>query len=201
MTKAKIAWPILACAFVFTGTAPAAEMQFLAHGSRLTVAQKVAYFERSVKHEGDVMRFLTAADAPRTAERPKLVRWYTKALRWHRHLLADYRAKLEPQSPRAYARLLALAQGWSGYEWEALDTIVGHESSWNPCRHYPSTTDCGYTGASACGIPQRNPCPASWRGRLAASWKEQVVELIRYVRERYGTPSHALSIWNYQRSY
>lgn len=100
-----------------------------------------------------------------------------------------------------YARHQAAHRGWTGYQWDALNTIVMRESTWNPCRHYPATTDCRYAGGNACGIPQRNPCPQAWRGRLWATWRAQVRELMRYVASRYGTPARALEVWNWQRSY
>lgn len=100
-----------------------------------------------------------------------------------------------------YAQHQAAARGWTGSEWSDLNTVVMRESTWNPCRHYPQTTDCHYNGPNACGIPQRNPCPAAWRGRLWPTWRAQVRELMRYVHDRYGTPSRALAVWNVQGSY
>ena len=96
-------------------------------------------------------------------------------------------------SPRSYAHRLTTQRWHSQAEWLALDAIVTPESGWQPCRHYPSTTDCRYTGSSSCGIPQANPCPAAWRGRLGATWRAQVRWLIRYVARRYGSPSRALA--------
>jgi hypothetical protein len=96
-------------------------------------------------------------------------------------------------SPRSYAHRLTIARWHSQLEWRALDAIVAAESGWNPCRRYPSTTDCSYAGLSSCGIPQANPCPREWRGRLAVTWRAQVWWLIRYVTHRYGSPSRALA--------
>lgn len=106
----------------------------------------------------------------------------------------------------SYAKQQAAHRGWIDRpgvfdEWDALNTIVMRESSWNPCRHYPSTTDCSYRGGNACGIPQRDPCPRAWRGRLWRTWRAQVLELLRYVADRYGSPSRALAVWNVQGSY
>jgi hypothetical protein len=78
-------------------------------------------------------------------------------------------------------------------EWRALDAIVRPESGWNPCRVYPSRTDCLYAGSNSCGIPQANPCPAAWRGRLWATWRAQCDWIVAYIAARYGTPSAALA--------
>ncbi len=97
-------------------------------------------------------------------------------------------------SPKKYARMLASAHyGWTGVQHRALDAIVRPESGWNPCRRYPSTTDCGYAGSNACGIPQASPCPHAWRGRLASSWREQVRWLLAYIENRYHDPVTALA--------
>lgn len=102
-------------------------------------------------------------------------------------------------SPRDIGKALAARlYGWVGYEWEALDAIVMRESAWNPCRHYPSTTNCSYSGPSACGIPQANPCEKllTWCGTAtigACSATTQIRWLLRYIDERYGSPSAALA--------
>lgn len=97
------------------------------------------------------------------------------------------------QTPRQYAQTLAASKyGWVGYQWDAIDAIVGPESSWNPCASYPGRHDCAYGGSSSCGIPQANPCPAAWRGRLASTWRAQVEWLLAYLKGRYGSPAAAL---------
>lgn len=99
---------------------------------------------------------------------------------------------------RAYAKTQAAKVGWTGAEWAALDEIVTPESGWDPCAVYPSRHACGYSGSSSCGIPQRQPCPPAWWGRLGSTGAAQVAELLRYVRQRYGDPLHAL--WFRQRT-
>jgi hypothetical protein len=96
-------------------------------------------------------------------------------------------------SPRSYAHRLVLHRWHSETEWRALDAIIRPESGWNPCRHYPSTTDCRYMGSNSCGIPQANPCPPAWRGRLWSTWRAQVRWVIAYIARRYRTPSRALA--------
>lgn len=97
------------------------------------------------------------------------------------------------QDWRAYAKREAAKVGWVGGEWQALDAIVVPESRWNPCAHWRHKIECGYDGPNSCGIPQRNPCPSAWRGRLGSTGRMQVAELLRYVRDRYGSPSAALA--------
>ena len=93
---------------------------------------------------------------------------------------------------------MAAARGWTGYQWDALDAIIMRESGWNPCRHYPSTTNCGYAGSSACGIPQAYPCTKllAWCGVSylgACSAKAQIRWTLNYIAGRYGTPAVALA--------
>jgi len=107
-----------------------------------------------------------------------------------------------PSNPRDLGKYLAAKRyGWTGYQWEALDAIIMRESSWNPCRHYPSTTDCGYGpfpygGGYACGIPQANPCSkliGTSRELGNVSAYEQIIWTLDYIRGRYGSPAAALA--------
>jgi hypothetical protein len=91
-----------------------------------------------------------------------------------------------------YARQQVLERWHDVREWRAVQTIVGAESAWNPCRRYPSVTDCRYTGGNSCGVPQATPCPRSWRGRLASTWRAQVRWLVAYLARRYHSPARAL---------
>jgi Transglycosylase-like domain len=79
-----------------TFAAPASPGRFLPHRPHLTLAQKVAYFSRSVRHERQVVAWLSSRQAPRTLERRSELRWFRQALAWHTRLLARYRAKLAP---------------------------------------------------------------------------------------------------------
>lgn len=94
---------------------------------------------------------------------------------------------------REYGRQQAALAGWTGAQWTALDAIVTPESGWDPCARFPSRHECSYAGGNSCGIPQRNPCPTAWRGRLGSSGREQVKELLRYVRVTYRDPLGALA--------
>lgn len=104
-----------------------------------------------------------------------------------------------PASCRSLAqRLAARMYGWTGYLWTALDAIARRESSWNPCRHYPSSTNCAYAGPSACAIPQAVPCSKllAWCGAStigSCTGRRQIVWMLRYIAGRYGSPSVALA--------
>lgn len=137
--------------------------------------------------------------------KPKPMSEVTDKLRaWHWWTADKQRVKEKGSkcNPRELGRLLAAKMyGWTGYEWMALDAIVMRESSWVPCRHYPSTTDCGYGpfpsgGGSACGIPQAVPCSkliGTTRELGEVSAREQIVWMLHYIAGRYGSPSAALA--------
>jgi len=96
--------------------------------------------------------------------------------------------------PKQYAMSLATDKyHWTGEQHRALSAIVEPESGWNPCRRYPSTTQCSYSGSNSCGIPQASPCPREWRGRLGATWRSQVRWLLAYIEHRYHDPVSALA--------
>lgn len=117
-----------------------------------------------------------------------------------RHHRAQNKSSLcIPSNPRDLGKYLAARRyGWTGYQWEALDAIVMRESGWNPCRHFPSTTNCSYAGPSACGIPQASPCSKllTWCGASTIGTcpaYSQIIWTLDYIRGRYGSPSEALA--------
>jgi hypothetical protein len=96
-------------------------------------------------------------------------------------------------------KIAARRYGWTAGngQWQALYALWSRESGWNPCRHYPSTTNCGYSGPSACGIPQFVPCSKLLDGCGATLGACPAAEQIRrgldYIRSRWGTPGAALA--------
>lgn len=104
-------------------------------------------------------------------------------------------------TPVALGRQIALEYGWGADQFWHLHHDYGdgglfdRESGWNPCRHYPSTTNCAYTGPSACGIPQFVPCSKLLDGCGTSLGSCSVATQIRkgydYIRARYGTPAAA----------
>lgn len=114
----------------------------------------------------------------------------------YKHKKAQHRSsQCLPTDPRELGRYLAAKlYGWTGPAFDAIDGVISQESGWNPCRHYPSTTDCGYTGDAACGIPQAVPCSKlrnTWCGVStlgACAANRQIRWLLRYIAQRYGSP-------------
>jgi hypothetical protein len=91
------------------------------------------------------------------------------------------------------AHYLLRLKGWSDQFW-ALDGIIVHESSWIVCRHYPSTTNCNYTGPNAYGIPMA--LPGSKMASYGADWRTNPETQLRwmilcYIPNRYGDPISA----------
>lgn len=85
-----------------------------------------------------------------------------------------------------------IARGWSESDFTALVQLWNHESGWNPNALNPSS--------GARGIPQCNPsggqsCPA------LGDWQGQITWGLNYIAGRYGSPSHAYSVWLSQRWY
>ncbi|QAX94631.1 tape measure protein [Gordonia phage Harambe] len=79
--------------------------------------------------------------------------------------------------------------GWDqGAEWEALNQLIGHESSWNPNAQNPSSTAYGLfqfldsTWATVGGTKTSDPYL-------------QAVYGARYIKNRYGSPSAAWAFW------
>jgi len=91
---------------------------------------------------------------------------------------------------KAIAKLLAAPYGWStGNEWNSLVTLWTGESNWDNYARNPSS--------GAYGIPQA--LPGSKMGVLAnppvSSAGAQIAWGLKYIKQTYGTPSHALAVW------
>lgn len=83
------------------------------------------------------------------------------------------------------------AYGWdSGVQWDALDYIIGRESSWNPTAVNSSSGAFGLfqlnpsSGTLQEYLPDRNPNP-----------RIQAEAGARYIRDRYGDPVSARGFW------
>lgn len=67
--------------------------------------------------------------------------------------------------------------------------LIGRESGCNPCSHYPSSSNCNYTGNNACGIPQALPC-SKLRDDAGCGMTNAVCQLRwmqNYVYSRHGS--------------
>jgi len=92
-----------------------------------------------------------------------------------------------PAINRATGQRMAEARGWTGKEWECLDTLWGgRESAWRD--------NAGRPGGSY-GIPQATP--GTKMASHGSDWlTNPVVQIawgLDYIAGRYGTPCRALS--------
>ena len=87
---------------------------------------------------------------------------------------------------KAYARGAAAQRGWTGAEWDALETLWTKESSWSWSADNPTS--------SAYGIPQ------SLSGqKMGYGWQDdgavQIDWGLKYIAQRYGSPAKAWDYW------
>ena len=90
-------------------------------------------------------------------------------------------------SPAVVAAVRAVAArfGWgSGAQWNALSTLIGHESGWNPSAANPTS--------SARGLFQKL---TSMNGPIESTVAGQAMWGLNYIRGRYGSPASAWSAW------
>ncbi len=99
--------------------------KFLPHKPHLTVKEKIAYFERSIRHDRQVIAWYLTPQAPRTLERVSEMGWYLKTLAWHQRLLARYRAKLPSSWPPHHALWLCIHAGEAGWH-QASHAVDSH---------------------------------------------------------------------------
>ena len=89
--------------------------------------------------------------------------------------------------PRAIARSMVAARGWSSGQFDCLNALWTKESNWNPYAQNPSS--------GAYGIPQA--LPGSKMGTVASDWRTnpatQITWGLNYIAGRYGTPCGAWS--------
>ena len=87
---------------------------------------------------------------------------------------------------KAYARGAAAQRGWTGADWDALEILWTKESSWQWYADNPTS--------SAYGIPQGLP---GWD--MGYGWQDdgavQIDWGLKYIAQRYGTPSEAWAYW------
>jgi hypothetical protein len=89
---------------------------------------------------------------------------------------------------KAIGQRLAAAYGWgSGAEWNALITLWDKESNWNNRAVNPSS--------GATGIPQALPASKMPKAAQSPTFNAgaQISWGLRYIKQRYGSPSRALA--------
>lgn len=96
---------------------------------------------------------------------------------------------------QAYAKQLCNSYGWSENDFQCLVKLVDHESSWNPNAVNKSS------GAS--GLFQALPASkmASEGSDYMTNYKTQIKWGLKYIKNRYGSPSNAWSFWQSHRWY
>jgi len=85
-------------------------------------------------------------------------------------------------------RIATNQYGYSNQDFNALDSIIERESSWNPAAVNDSS--------GAAGIAQR--ISGYGKGYEADRPKQQIRWLLNYIQDRYGTPQDALAFKNEQ---
>ena len=92
-----------------------------------------------------------------------------------------------PSSNENLGRRMAGARGWGARQQDDLDWLWTHESGWNHKADNPSST--------AYGIPQF--LDATWRQYGGKSYDPagQISKGMRYISDRYGSPSGARRFW------
>lgn len=90
--------------------------------------------------------------------------------------------------PRSLAQRMAAERGWTGQEWDALVDLVQRESGWNPNAQNPTST--------AYGLFQfLDSTRKNYGITRDASLQQQIDAGLRYIADRYRTPSGALAHW------
>jgi phage-related protein len=77
--------------------------------------------------------------------------------------------------------------GWEGDQWKALDWLVQHESSWNPNAQNPNST--------AYGLFQFLDGTWGPYGPKTSDPALQAQYGLKYIKDRYGSPSKAKAFW------
>ena len=102
---------------------------------------------------------------------------------------ASQAQRVEAGPVRSVVQKLAAQRGWgSGPQWDALQWIIGRESSWNPNAQNPKST--------AYGLFQF--LNGTWAGtgyRKTNDPQVQTMAGLKYIASRYGTPLAAQAFW------
>lgn len=86
---------------------------------------------------------------------------------------------------KQYAHDLVLSYGWTENDYECLVKLWNRESGWRP--------NAVNKSSGACGIPQALPCKkmSSEGSDYATNGKTQIRWGLKYIKNRYGSPSKA----------
>lgn len=104
--------------------------------------------------------------------------------------LKNYKGGGNASTNMSLGKRMAAAIGWKGAEWQALQQLWQNESGWDH-------SIANQQGSGAYGIPQA--LPANKMASAGSDWKTNPATQIKwglgYIKDRYGTPSSALSAW------
>lgn len=89
------------------------------------------------------------------------------------------------QAYRQMAASIAASKGWSQAEFDAWDSLIQAESSWNPNAQNPTSTAYGFGQF----------LNSTWKpyGQKTPDPQTQLAYMARYISDRYGSPSKALA--------
>jgi hypothetical protein len=92
-----------------------------------------------------------------------------------------------PTANKAVGQLMAAAYGWTGDNWDCLESGWEEESGWNQYAAYDPSDPYDY----AYGIPQSNP--GTKMASAGSDWKTNPITQIKwglgYIKSTYGSPS------------
>ncbi len=105
-------------------------------------------------------------------------------------LMMSFGGSVSTAGARSLGRQMAAAFGWVGGQWAALERLWTGESGWNPRAKNPTST--------AFGIPQFLKSTARAYGLAYGDTNaaHQIAAGLRYIRDAYGSPGRALSMWS-----
>ena len=88
-----------------------------------------------------------------------------------------------------------LNMGWNSSEYEIVVKLVSHESSWNP--------NLINKKSGACGLFQAKPCSKVFKRYpdYTTNYKSQIKWGLKYIKDRYKTPSNAWKFWQEHKWY
>lgn len=91
----------------------------------------------------------------------------------------------DKDSLKSYAHDLVISYGWTEYDFECLVKLWNRESGWRP--------NAVNKKSGACGIPQALPCKKMSKegSDYKTNGKTQIRWGLKYIKNRYGSPSKA----------
>lgn len=94
-----------------------------------------------------------------------------------------------------YLHQEVLNMGWSSSDYEIIVKLLINESGINPNSYNKKST--------ACGLFQAKPCSKVFKDYpdYMNNWKSQVKWGLKYIKERYKTPTEAWKFWQKYKSY